>query len=87
MGQPAQLHTPCPVCSRFFEVYHASRESFIYLQQFYHGELAPEDRGLVPQPEEPPSAEFLAQLREYTAWRMQTEVASHLGCRRAADMQ
>ena len=28
-------------CARFFEVYHASRESFLYLREFYVGELDP----------------------------------------------
>ena len=28
---------------------------------------------LVPQPEEPPSQDFLQQLREYTAWRLPVE--------------
>ncbi|KAI7845581.1 hypothetical protein COHA_000869 [Chlorella ohadii] len=74
-------------CSRFFELYHASRESFVYLRQFYMGEVAPQDRELVPGPEEPPSAEFLQQLREFTPWRLQVEeeaVATHLGAKRAA---
>ena len=56
-------------------MYHASRESFVYLQEFYRGELVPDDFHLVPQPEEPPSADFLQQLREYTAWRMPVERA------------
>jgi cytochrome b involved in lipid metabolism len=28
-------------CARFFEVYHSSRESFLYLREFYIGELHP----------------------------------------------
>ena len=77
---------PClAACSRFFELYHASRESFIYLQQFYQGELLPAERGVVPAPDEPPSADFLQQLREFTSWRMQPErAATHLGERRGA---
>lgn len=56
-------------CARFFELYHASRESFLYLRDFYRGELHPEES--VPQPQEPPSSDFLAQLREFTeAWRL-----------------
>ena len=70
----------CPACSRFFELYHASRESFVYLRQFYMGEVLPEDRALVPAPAEPPSPEFLQQLREFTSWRLQPEApATHLG--------
>jgi hypothetical protein len=34
----------------FFEIYHASRQSFLYLKEFYIGELAAADRPLVPQP-------------------------------------
>ena len=30
------------------QVYHVSRESFLYLSEFYIGEIAPEDRPLVP---------------------------------------
>eukprot|EP00884_Botryococcus_braunii_P006095 jgi/Botrbrau1/15487/Bobra.43_2s0107.2 len=53
-------------CARFFEVYHASRESFLYLKQFYMGEIDPRDRDSVPCPAKP-SEEFLQQLSEYTA--------------------
>lgn len=55
--------------SRMFEVYHASRESFLYLKEFYIGEVAPEDRAEVPCAEAP-SPEFLHQLRDFTTWRM-----------------
>ena len=61
-------------CSRFFEVYHSSRESFVYLQEFYVGEVVAKDRGGVPQPEEAASPEFMEQLRQYTApFRMPEE--------------
>jgi len=33
------------------QVYHVSRESFLYLSEFYIGEVLPEDRPLVPVPE------------------------------------
>lgn len=59
-------------CARFFEVYHVSRESFLYLKEFYIGELAPEDAELVPC-EEKPSSDFIQQLREYTPFRMHVE--------------
>jgi hypothetical protein len=52
--------------SRFFEVYHASRESFIYLREFYAGELLPSDRDIVPRSDVEPSDDFLAQLRQWT---------------------
>lgn len=39
------------------------------LQEFYIGELAPEDRLEVPCVETP-SPEFLHQLRDFTTWRM-----------------
>lgn len=55
-------------CARFFEVYHASRESFLYLQEFYVGELDPRDLAAVPCKEQP-SPEFLTQLRSYTSFR------------------
>lgn len=47
------------------QVYHASRESFLYLKQFYMGEIKPEDREHVPC-HALPSEEFLDQLHEYT---------------------
>jgi hypothetical protein len=55
-------------CARFFEVYHASRESFLYLRDFYSGEVRPEDRSKVQLGGggEPPSVDFLVQLREYS---------------------
>ncbi|GAB4817964.1 hypothetical protein N2152v2_005010 [Parachlorella kessleri] len=58
-------------CSRLFELYHHSRESFLYLQEFYVGEVRPDDRANLPLKE--PSADFLQQLREYTSWRLQPE--------------
>ena len=36
--------------SVFFEIYHASKQSYLYLREFYIGELAEEDRSLVPLP-------------------------------------
>jgi len=35
-------------CSTFFELYHVSRESFMYIKQFYVGELVEEDVEKVP---------------------------------------
>ena len=52
--------------SRYFELYHHSRESFLYLRHFYIGELAAEDRPVVPQAERP-SADFLAALTTFCA--------------------
>lgn len=68
-------------------MYHASRESFLYLAGFYIGELVPEDAPHVPQGgKQPPSADFLVQLREYTAFRqpmlqqlVQRMPVTHLG--------
>ena len=62
-------------CSRFFEVYHSSRESFLYLQEFYIGDLLPQDVAAVPCPDEP-SPEFLVQLRAYTTFRVRLEESS-----------
>jgi len=59
-------------CSRFFEVYHSSRESFLYLQEFYIGDLLPRDAAKVPRPDEP-SPEFLAQLRAFTTFRVKVD--------------
>jgi Cytochrome b5-like Heme/Steroid binding domain len=56
-------------CSRFFEVYHASRESFLYLKEFYIGEVSELDVDEVPVPEAP-SPDFLSQLRGFTPWRI-----------------
>lgn len=54
--------------ARHFELYHSSRESFLYLKHFYVGEVRSEDRPKVPlvRGEARASDEFLAQLREYT---------------------
>jgi len=58
-------------CGRFFEIYHASRESFLYLHDFYLGEVHPADRSMVQQGRgEYPSDDFLHQLRQYTTWRL-----------------
>ena len=54
-------------CSRYFEVYHASRESCVYLREFYVGEIVARDLPSVPLPPEEPSEDFLRQLREFTA--------------------
>lgn len=53
------------------QVYHASRESFLYIKEFYIGELyPPEAAAAVPAGGgNLPSQEFLQQLREYTTWR------------------
>eukprot|EP00798_Chlamydomonas_sp_ICE-L_P025927 gene25927-11606_t len=69
-------------CSRFFELYHASRESFLYLKDFYIGELHPDEKGAVPTGTEMPSVEFLDQLRDFTSFRLpcgQSVVKNHLG--------
>eukprot|EP01026_Neomeris_dumetosa_P017779 TRINITY_DN16897_c0_g1_i3.p1 TRINITY_DN16897_c0_g1~~TRINITY_DN16897_c0_g1_i3.p1 ORF type:complete len:522 (-),score=46.07 TRINITY_DN16897_c0_g1_i3:231-1643(-) len=58
---------------RFFELYHATRESFLYLKEFYVGELDPLDRDSVPCQQQA-SEEFMEQLREYTSFRMVVEL-------------
>lgn len=65
-AQALDLEAAC-----FFELYHSSRESFMYLKHFYIGEVCEEDRADVPCAEKP-SEEFLQQLREYTTFRMDT---------------
>ena len=61
--------------TRHFELYHSSKESFLYLRAFYVGEIAAEDLGSIPPPktnratgavDPPASRAFLEQLREYT---------------------
>ena len=49
-------------CTVLFELYHASRESFTYLKEFYIGELHADDRVLVPRSDEAPSDDFMQQL-------------------------
>ena len=49
----------------FFELYHASRESFTYLREFYIGEIYADEREKVPLEAEKASDDFLAQLREF----------------------
>ena len=78
-------------CARHFELYHSSRESFLYLKHFYVGEVRAEDRSSVPTlPGPPASDDFLQQLREFTDdFRVSNEVAPedethvhvHLGAR------
>jgi len=77
-------------CARHFELYHSSRESFLYLKHFYVGEVRAEDRSSVPTlPGPPASDDFLQQLREFTDdFRVSNEVAIeeenvrvHLGAR------
>ncbi|GBG24363.1 Cytochrome b5 [Hondaea fermentalgiana] len=52
-----------------FEVYHASRESFLFLKQLFIGPLLEEDHAKVPPPQHTeytePSESFLAQFREF----------------------
>ena len=65
-------------CTVFFELYHASRESFTYLREFYIGEIHAEERELVPGEEEAPSDDFMAQLREFAdPFRYRPEVVTY----------
>eukprot|EP00962_Isochrysis_galbana_P035837 scaffold12300_cov132-Isochrysis_galbana.AAC.10 len=54
-------------CTVFFELFHASRESFTYLREFYIGELKPSERSKVPHGDERASDDFMAQLREVSS--------------------
>ena len=55
----------------FFELYHSSLKSFMYLEQFYCGELSPSDLDKVPAASRgEPSAAFLETLRKFTHWRV-----------------
>jgi cytochrome b involved in lipid metabolism len=51
--------------STHFELYHSSKESFLYLKHFYVGEVCEEDRDKIPKSEAPTSSEFLKMLRDY----------------------
>ena len=60
-----------------FECYHVSRQSFLYLKEFYIGELAKEDLKILPLPNNigdlSASPAFLEALRRYTPWRLKDE--------------
>ena len=61
-------------CTIFFEMYHVSRQSFLYLKSFYIGELAPEDAATLRSSASGVEASqgFLDALRSYTReWRVQ----------------
>lgn len=64
-------------CAVFFELYHASRQSFLYLKEFYIGELAEEDiielKSRFTDAEKEPSLPFLEQLRRVTPWRLKRD--------------
>ena len=62
----------------FFEIYHASKQSFLYLREFYIGELAEEDVPQVPMPRGglgagEASGAFREQLERMTPWRLKKE--------------
>jgi hypothetical protein len=63
-------------CTVFFEMYHVSRQSFLYLKQFYIGELSPQDRAVLKEQSTNgvlASTAFLQSLRQYTSpWRVTT---------------
>ena len=60
-------------CAVFFELYHASRQSFLYLKEFYIGELSEQDREKLESlslSDKRPSQPFLEQLGRVTPWRL-----------------
>lgn len=62
--------------TKFFELYHSSRKSFMYLKEFYIGEIHPSDlESIPPASKGKPSVGFLEQLREFTVWRVKAELA------------
>lgn len=69
--------------ARHFEMYHSSRESFLYLKEFYIGEVRAQDRAeRVPAPDPAPSDDFVRQLRQYCSFRLESEFSRphvHLG--------
>ncbi|KAG1693686.1 hypothetical protein DVH05_023088 [Phytophthora capsici] len=56
-----------------FEIYHASRQSFRYLKQFYIGELSEFDLAAMPKSKEKPSEAFIHELQQYTTWRVKPQ--------------
>ncbi|CAI5746388.1 unnamed protein product [Peronospora destructor] len=56
-----------------FEIYHASRQSFRYLKQFYIGELSEFDLAIMPRSTGQPSETFLEELQQYTTWRIKPQ--------------
>ncbi|CAH0490545.1 unnamed protein product [Peronospora farinosa] len=56
-----------------FEIYHASRQSFRYLKQFYIGELSEFDLVTMPKPTGQSSETFLEELQQYTTWRIKPQ--------------
>lgn len=65
-------------CTCFFEMYHVSRQSFLYLKSFYIGELNPADLVELKGNDVKASEGFLHSLRSYTdQWRV--EIEEHVG--------
>ena len=65
-------------CTCFFEMYHISRQSFLYLKSFYIGELNPADLVQLKGNDVVASEGFLHSLRSYTdQWRV--EIEEHVG--------
>jgi len=63
-------------CTVFFEMYHVSKQSFLYLKSFYIGELAPEDILKLKSSGEGVTAStgFLQSLRSFTTeWRIKLD--------------
>jgi cytochrome b involved in lipid metabolism len=61
-------------CTSFFEMYHVSKQSFLYLKQFYIGELAPSDVTKLKGHDIKASDGFLQSLRRYTEeWRVKVK--------------
>jgi cytochrome b involved in lipid metabolism len=63
-------------CSHFFEMYHVSRQSFLYLKSFYIGELSPSDREELRREggDAKASVGFLQSLQSFTeSWRVKVE--------------
>jgi cytochrome b involved in lipid metabolism len=65
-------------CTVFFEIYHVSRQSFLYLKEFYIGELRDEDKVRLPRGDGSPSPGFLEQLRVQTSWRLDFSAAPNV---------
>jgi len=65
-------------CTCLFEMYHISRQSFLYIKSFYIGELNPADVVQLKGNDIDASDGFLQSLRSYTdQWRV--EIEEHVG--------
>lgn len=56
--------------ARMFEIYHVGAEPFLYLKQFYIGDVKLDDYKTIPRTKTEPSDAFLKHLASMTPWRV-----------------